>query len=94
MVMIFAIYEDALTSSRYMDKQNQFFTRVFSSPSLIWKGGAGLLFIGIAIAIVLFPSLTDGISNGTRYAFSALLTVYGLFRIGTFYVEYKSYRHE
>lgn len=77
-----------------MNKQNQFFSRVFASPSLIWKGGAGLLFIAIAIVIALFPSLTNGISSGTRYAFAALLTVYGLFRIGTFYVEYKSISNE
>lgn len=75
-------------------REETFIQKIFRSPGLIWKAGAGLLFIGLAIAIAFVPSLTDNMDKSTRYAFGGLLTVYGLFRLGTFYAEYKRMDHE
>ena len=74
--------------------RDSFIQKIFRSPGLIWKAGAGLLFIGLAVAIAFVPSLTDNIDKSTRYAFGGLLTVYGLFRLGTFYTEYKRMNNE
>ncbi len=74
--------------------RNSFVQKIFNSPALIWKAGAGLMFVGLAIAIAFVPSLTDGLDKTTRYSFGGLLTVYGLFRLGTFYAEYKRMGNE
>ena len=72
-----------------MNKSNQFFKKIYSSPSLLWKACAGVLFLGLAIVILFVHSLTGNIGNSTRYSFAGLLIVYALFRFGTFYVEFK-----
>ena len=71
-----------------MNDRNGFFKKVYSSPSLLWKGGASLLFIGLAITIAAFPAFIE-LDKKTRYLFAGMLLIYGLFRLGPFYAEYK-----
>ena len=71
-----------------------FYKKIFSNPSLIWKAAAGTMFLGLAVVIAFVPSLTEGLTNNTRYAFGGLLTIYALFRLGTFYAEYKRLEDE
>ncbi|MBL0309444.1 MAG: DUF308 domain-containing protein [Bacteroidetes bacterium] len=73
-----------------MNRLNQFFRKVYSSPSLIWKAGIGLLFIVLGLAIIFYPAFANALSETARYSFSALLVFYGLFRLVTFYMEYKN----
>lgn len=80
MVMILLFYK--------MDGINRFFRKLYSNPSLLWKGGAGVLFLALALVIIFVPKFTQGLEKSTRIAFSALLVLYGLFRLSTFYVEY------
>jgi hypothetical protein len=77
-----------------LNETNRFFKKLYSSPSLLWKGGAGVLFIALGFTIVAFPAFIDGLDVKTRYLFAGLLILYGLFRWGTFYAEYKSKRDE
>jgi hypothetical protein len=77
-----------------MNRLNKFFLKLYSSPSLMWKLGASLIFIVFAIAIWVAPSLTAGLTSGMRIAFAALLTFYGLFRFVTFYNEYRQQNNE
>lgn len=77
-----------------MDKLNHFFKQLYSSPSLLWKAGAGLIFFCFSIAIIFVPSLSLGFTDNSRYLFAGLLMFYALFRFYGFYVEYKSYHDE
>jgi hypothetical protein len=81
MVMILLVYN--------MDGLNRFFRRIYSNPSLLWKAGAGILFLALGVAMFVVPSFIQGLEKGTRVAFAVLLLIYGLFRFSTFYVEYK-----
>lgn len=72
-----------------MNPINHFFFTLYSHPSLIWKVGAALIFIGLAFGIFFTPSLVREMDDSTRKGFSALLLVYGIFRLLTFYTEYK-----
>lgn len=74
---------------REMNNLNSFFARLYSRPSLLWKACAGVLFLGLAIAMFVVPSFINGLDKGTRLGFAFLLLVYGGFRLSTFYVEYK-----
>ncbi len=71
-----------------MERPNQFFRKLYSSPSLLWKVGAGILFIVLALILFFAPSLAYGIKEKTKDLFSFLLLLYGFFRLSTFYVEY------
>jgi hypothetical protein len=72
-----------------MNNVNNFFRKLYSSPPLIWKAGAGLMFVGLALAILFMPSLINGLTDNSRFAFAGLLGIYGMFRLMTFYTEYK-----
>jgi len=71
-----------------MDKLNKFFRKVYSSPAIMWKGCAALIFVTIGLAILAVPSLTGG-PLSLRLSFGGLITVYGLFRFWTFYMDIK-----
>ena len=77
-----------------MDSLNQFFKKLYSNPSLMWKAGAGVMFLTLSLVIIFSPNLIDGLTNNSRYAFSGLLAVYGVFRLMTFYGEYKRLEDE
>jgi len=77
-----------------MDKFNQFFRKLYSTPSLLWKAGASLLFISLAVIIFFTPNLIYGLSTSSRNLFSIIMLCYGLFRLAGFYTEYKSLRDE
>ena len=81
MVMILQFKED-------MDRVNKFFRKVYTSPAIMWKGCAALVFITIGIAILVIPSLTGGDAT-IRTGFGGMLSVYGLFRLWTFYMDVK-----
>jgi len=72
-----------------MDKLNKFFRKVYTSPAMMWKGCAALIFITIGIAVIAVPSLTGGGEMKMRLGFGGLITVYGFFRLWTFYLDYK-----
>ncbi len=72
-----------------MDEINKFFRKVYSSPAIMWKGAAALIFISFGIAVFAIPSLTAGITTTMRTGFAGMLTVYGLFRFWTFYMDIK-----
>ena len=71
-----------------MDRINRFFRKVYSSPAIMWKGCAAVLFITIGIAILALPNLTGG-DLTIRKGFGGMLTVYGLYRLWTFYLDVK-----
>lgn len=72
-----------------MNDFNKFFKTLYSSPAMIWKGGSGILFISLAIAILAMPSLTTGFDNSGRYMFGGMLFIYGIFRLYGCYADYK-----
>lgn len=72
-----------------MNRSNQFFKRLYSRPSLLWKACAGIMFFALALVILFIPSITGNLDDNTRYAFAGVLIVYALFRFGTFYAEFK-----
>jgi len=82
MVMIFRF--------KAMNKFNHFFRQLYSHPGLIWKFGAGFIFMAMGLVLLLLPRLTYGLEEGTRYGFTALLILYGFFRMVTFYIEFKN----
>ncbi len=75
-----------------MDKLNEFFRVIYSNPMLIWKAGAGMIFTGFALALFFMPSLSSGLGDGTARLFAGLLLLYGLYRLFTFYADYKNIR--
>lgn len=77
-----------------MNPINNFFKTLYSHPSLIWKAGAALIFIGLSLGIYFTPALVREMDESTRKGFSALLLVYGLFRLLTFYTEYKTVKRD
>lgn len=77
-----------------MNRLNQFFRTLYSSPSLIWKAAAGLSFLGLGLFALVVPTFMAGLSDMTRYGFSGLLMLYGVFRLFTFYMEYKNAERE
>ncbi|MCW5907028.1 MAG: hypothetical protein KIS94_04160 [Chitinophagales bacterium] len=77
-----------------MANLNEFFRKLYSNPSLLWKASAGLLFLGLAVAMFVSPNLVQGLEKSTRITFAVLLLVYGLFRLSTFFVEYKRLNDE
>jgi hypothetical protein len=77
-----------------MDKLNQFFLKLYSNPSLLWKLGASLVFISFAAAVWIVPSITAGISESNRHIFAALLVFYAIFRFYTFYNEFRQVDNE
>ncbi len=77
-----------------MNNRNQFFKRLYSSPSMLWKAGAGVLFLILSVVFALSPEIINGLTNNSRYALAALLAVWGLFRLITFYNEYKRTQDE
>jgi hypothetical protein len=83
-----------LQFNREMDNSNKFFKTLYSSPSLLWKAGAGLIFFFLSIALVVNPSLTGGLTDNTRWMLGGVMMLYALFRFYSFYAEYKSYGDE
>lgn len=77
-----------------MSSLNEFFRRLYSNPALIWKAGAGLVFLSIALAVYFIPSLLGNVDEGKRTLAAVFIGAYGLFRIVTFYVEYKQVQNE
>jgi len=77
-----------------MNSFNKFFRKLYSTPSLLWKAGAAVIFFFFSLAIYFMPNLTLGFTDGSRLMFAALLFVYSLFRFYTFYAEYKSHGDE
>lgn len=77
-----------------MNPVNDFFRRLYSNPGLIWKGGAAVLFISMAAMVLLVPSIMSGVAQSTRALSAGLIGVYGLFRLVTFFIEYKQVKDE
>lgn len=77
-----------------MNKLNDFFKFLYSHPALMWKAGAGLLFVSIAFAIFFIPSLLGDVDDSKKLLFTIFVGGYGLFRLVTFYVEYKQMKNE
>ncbi len=73
---------------------NKFFKKLATSPSLLWKAGAGFIFFCFAIVFLAMPSLTPGFTDGTRLMLGLLMMAYALFRFYSCYAEYKSYENE
>lgn len=73
---------------------NEFFRILFSNPGLLWKAGAGFIFIGLAAFIFFAPNLTVGGDKSMGNIFAALLLAYGIYRFATFYFEYKNIRND
>ncbi|HWB63872.1 MAG TPA: hypothetical protein VG603_10205, partial [Chitinophagales bacterium] len=71
-----------------MSKFNDFFKKVATRPSLMWKLAAGMVFIILAAMVLFLPTMFSGLSDTSRYAFSTLLAVYSLYRLSTFFMEY------
>ncbi len=81
MVMILQFKED-------MDHINDFFKKVYTHPAIMWKGCFAVLFIALGPAILILPSLTGG-DMTIRAGFGGMITVYGLYRFWTFYMDVK-----
>lgn len=77
-----------------MNPVNEFFKRLYSNPGLMWKGGAAVLFISMAAMIFFVPSITGGMAQGTRNMIGGFIAAYGLFRLFTFFIEYKQIKDE
>jgi len=77
-----------------MEDLNKFFKKLYQSPSMLWKAGAGLIFFCFSLAILVKPMLFAGFADSTRYMLAVLMMLYALFRFYGCYVEYKSYRDE
>lgn len=77
-----------------MDKLNDFFKTLYSNPALMWKAGAGFLFLTIGLVIFFLPSLLGQIEDSKRLLIAAFIGGYGLFRLVTFYVEYKQVKND
>jgi len=72
-----------------MNNINNFFRVLYTHPHLLWRVVAGFLFLFIALFIFLIPRLTASIDSYTRNIFAVFLLIYALFRLGTFYMDYK-----
>lgn len=72
-----------------MNSINNFFRILYTNPYLLWRVVAGILFLLLAIVILLIPRITNGIDNNTKNIFTAFLFIYAIFRLATFYMEYK-----
>lgn len=77
-----------------MDGVNEFFKRLYSNPALMWKAGAALVFISMAAMIFFVPAIMGGVAKSTRTLSAALIGAYGLFRLFTFFIEYKQVKDE
>ncbi len=77
-----------------MDNLNQFFKKLYATPSLLWKAGAGFIFFCFSIGILVVPSLSLGFTESSRYLFAGLMFLYSLFRFYSCYAEYKTYEDE
>ena len=73
---------------------NKFFKKLYNSPSMLWKAGAGLIFLCFSIAIAFVPSLSLGLIGNYRSMFAGLMLLYAIFRFYSCYAEYKSYGDE
>ena len=54
----------------------------------MWKGCFAVLFIALGPAILVLPSLTGG-DMTMREGLGGMITVYGLYRFWTFYMDVK-----
>ena len=82
MVMIFFF--------KAMNKINQFFRTLYTRPGLMWKFGAGFIFLTMGLVLLFVPKLTYGLEDGTKFGFIGLLILYGFFRLVTFCIEFKN----
>ena len=72
-----------------MDKLNQFFRKLYSNPALLWAFFASLLFIALSLVIFFVPSY--GFADPKyRITLGGGILLYGLFRLYTFYMAFKS----
>ena len=83
-----------LQFNRDMNQFNKFLKKLYSSPTMLWKGGAGLIFFCFSLALVFVPTINIGLAPNSRYAFAGLIMLYALFRLYSCYAEYKSYGDE
>lgn len=67
---------------------------MITTPSLLWKVGAGIIFFCFAIAFISMPSLTPGLTDNSRLMLGLVMMGYALFRFYSGYAEYKSYEDE
>ena len=77
MIMILQFKDD-------MEKRNNFFRKVTSSPIILWNASAALIFVTLGAAILIKPSLM-GTDRSLGMGFGGILTIYGVFRFWTFY---------
>jgi hypothetical protein len=68
---------------------NNLLSKILTTPTLLWKAIASLVFVGLGISFLVLPNIIVGLESGVRNTFSALLTMYGLFRLYTLYAEIK-----
>ena len=53
-----------------MNQFNKFFKKLYSTPTMLWKGGAGIVFFCFALALFFVPTITIGLAPNSRYAFA------------------------
>lgn len=74
-----------------MKTKKPFLIRLVANPSLLWKAIASVVFISLAIAFLVLPSIMVGeVDAFTRYGFGGMLLAYGSFRLYMFYGEYRN----
>lgn len=61
---------------------------------LLWKAGAGLVFIAFSLAMFFIPQLGNGLNENTKAIFAGLLLLYGLYRLVTFYLDYRNIKDD
>jgi len=66
-----------------------FFQQLVKHPALLWRLVASVVFIGMALSFWLVPAISQGLENSDRNIFATLLLLYGLYRLFTFYSEFK-----
>ncbi|MBX2904347.1 MAG: hypothetical protein KF872_12435 [Chitinophagales bacterium] len=68
---------------------NNFLKILSKYPAVTLRFLFSLVFIGIGLAIIYVPSITNGADTNTRVLFGALMLIYGSYRFLTFWWEYQ-----
>ena len=78
---------------------SNFLKNIYTSPSLIWKAGAGVLFLILAVVVFAVPDITSGFTARysdtwselqVRSSIAGIFALYGCFRLFSFYLEYRN----